>query len=154
MISHRKIINKLIKKNISISVAESCTGGLLSSSFTCQSGVSKIFNMGLITYSNKAKIDLLKISQTFLKKYGAVSKETAGKMSINLYKKTKSRMVISTTGIAGPLGGSVKKPVGLVFISIKYKKNMKIIKKNFKGSRIQIQKKTIIAIFNEINKLI
>tara|TARA_Y100001970_G_scaffold285175_1_gene404187 strand:- start:3158 stop:3622 length:465 start_codon:yes stop_codon:yes gene_type:complete len=154
MISHRKIINKLIKQNISISVAESCTGGLLSSSFTSQSGVSKIFNMGLITYSNKAKIDLLKISPTFLKKYGAVSEETAGKMSINLYKKTKSRMVISTTGIAGPLGGSVKKPVGLVFISIKYKKNMQIIKKKFKGSRIQIQKKTIITIFNEINKLI
>jgi len=154
MYLYKKIINKLIKKNISISVAESCTGGLLSSTFTSQSGISKIFNMGLITYSNKSKINLLKIPPNFLKKYGAVSEETANKMIINLYKKSKSQMVVSTTGIAGPSGGTAKKPVGLVFIGIKYKKITKVIKKNFKGTRIQIQKKTINSIFKEINKLV
>ena len=148
------IIAKLIKKKISISVAESCTGGLLSTNFTSQSGISKIFNMGLITYSNKSKINILKISPNFLKKYGAVSKETANIMVINLYKKSKSQMIISTTGIAGPSGGTAKKPVGLVFIGIKYKKITKIIKMKFKGTRIQIQKKTIITIFKEINKLV
>ena len=143
MYLYKKIINKLIKKNISISVAESCTGGLLSTNFTSQSGISKIFNMGLITYSNKSKINLLKIPPSFLNEYGAVSKETANKMVINLYKKSKSQLVVSTTGIAGPLGGNSNKPVGLVFIGIKYKKIKKVIKKNFKGTRLQIQKKTI-----------
>ena len=154
MYLYKKIINKLIKKNISISVAESCTGGLLSTNFTSQSGISKIFNMGLITYSNKSKINLLKIPPSFLNEYGAVSKETANKMVINLYKKSKSQLVVSTTGIAGPLGGNSNKPVGLVFIGIKYKKIKKVIKKNFKGTRLQIQKKKINTIFKEINKLI
>ena len=113
MYSYNKIIKKLLKKNITISIAESCTGGLLSSKFTSVAGISKIFNMGLITYSNKAKTDLLKISQNHLKKYGAVSHQTATLMVKNLQRLTKSKLCISTTGIAGPSGGTKSKACGL-----------------------------------------
>jgi len=104
MYSYKIIIKKLLKRNISISIAESCTGGLLSSKFTSVAGISKIFNMGLITYSNKSKSSLLKISQNDLKKYGAVSHQTAALMVKNLQRLTKSKLCISTTGIAGPSG--------------------------------------------------
>ena len=154
MYLHKKIIKKLLKRNISISVVESCTGGLLSSSFTSVAGISKIFNMGLITYSNKSKSSLLKISQNDLKKYGAVSHQTAAIMVKNLQKLTKSRLCISTTGIAGPTGGTKVKPVGLIFFGIKYRNKTIVLEKKFKGSRIQIQQKTIKAVFNEIAKLI
>ena len=154
MYLHKKIIKKLLKRNISISIAESCTGGLLSSSFTSFVGISKIFNMGLITYSNKSKSSLLKISQNDLKKYGAVSHQTAALMVKNLQKLTKSKLYISTTGIAGPTGGTKDKPVGLIFFGIKYRNKTIISEKKFKGSRMQIQQKTVKAIFIEIAKLI
>ena len=154
MYLHKKIIKKLLKRNISISIAESCTGGLLSSNFTSVVGISKIFNMGLITYSNKSKSSLLKISQNDLKKYGAVSHQTAALMVKNLQKLTKSKLCISTTGIAGPTGGTKDKPVGLIFFGIKYRNKTIISEKKFKGSRMQIQQKTVKAIFIEIAKLI
>jgi PncC family amidohydrolase len=154
MYLHKKIIKKLLKRNISISVVESCTGGLLSSSFTSVAGISKIFNMGLITYSNKSKSSLLKISQNDLKKYGAVSHQTAALMVKNLQKLTKSRLCISTTGIAGPTGGTKVKPVGLIFFGINYRNKTIVSEKKFKGSRIQIQQKTVKAVFIEIAKLI
>ena len=122
MYLHKKIIKKLLKRNISISVAESCTGGLLCSIFTSVAGISKIFNMGLITYSNKSKSSLLKIPQNDLKKYGAVSHQIAAIMVKNLQKLTKSRLCISTTGIAGPSGGTKVKPVGLIYFGIKIQK--------------------------------
>ena len=150
----RKTINKLIKKNITISVAESCTGGLLSATITSFNGVSKIYNMGLTTYSNKSKLTLLKIQPKILKKYGAVSKEIAENMVIKLKKISNSKLCISTTGIAGPSGGTKKKPVGLVYIGIMYNKKIIILEKKFKGSRNHIQKKTIFETFKIINDLI
>ena len=154
MYSYKIIIKKLLNRNITISVAESCTGGLLSSKFTSIAGISKIFNMGLITYSNKAKSNLLKISQNHLKKYGAVSHQTAALMVKNLYHLTKSKLCISTTGIAGPSGGTKAKPVGLIYFGIKYKNKTIILEKRFKGSRAQIQQKTIKSIFITLEKLI
>ena len=100
---YKKTINKLLKNNITISIAESFTGGLLSTKFTSEAGVSKIFNMGLVTYSNKAKTNLLKISNIYLKKYGAVSHQTATLMVKNLQKISNSKLCISTTGIAGSI---------------------------------------------------
>ena len=154
MYSYKKIIKKLLKRNISISIAESCTGGLLSSKFTSVAGISKIFNMGLITYSNKSKSSLLKISQNDLKKYGSVSHQTATLMVKNLQQLTKSKLCISTTGIAGPSGATKKKPVGLIYFGIKYKNKTIVLEKKFKGTRIQIQQKTVKAIFATLEKLI
>ena len=154
MYSYKIIIKKLLKRNISISIAESCTGGLLSSKFTSVAGISKIFNMGLITYSNKSKSSLLKISQNDLKKYGAVSHQTAALMVKNLQRLTKSKLCISTTGIAGPSGGTKVKPVGLIYFGIKYRNKTIILEKKFKGARIQIQQKTVKAIFTTLEKLI
>ena len=154
MPSFRTITNKLKKKKITVSVVESCTGGLLSSSFTEISGISSIFEMGLITYSNKSKINILGINHKKLKKYGAVSNEIAAEMILKLSKISKSKLCISTTGIAGPNGNSENKPIGLVFIGIKLIKKTHIIKKNFKGTRKQIQIKTVKFIFNYINNLI
>ena len=154
MYSYKKIIKKLLKRNISISIAESCTGGLLSSKFTSVAGISKIFNMGLITYSNKSKSSLLKISQNDLKKYGSVSHQTAALMVKNLQRLTKSKLCISTTGIAGPSGGTKAKPVGLIYFGIKYRNKTIILEKKYKGSRMQIQQKMVKAIFTTLEKLI
>ena len=154
MLLYKRIIKKLLKKNITISVAESCTGGLLSSTLTSESGISKIFNMGLITYSNKAKTNLLKISQNHLKNYGAVSHQTAVLMAQNLKKISKSKLCISTTGISGPLGGTKLKPVGLVFIGIIYQNKIIVLEKKFQGTRIQIQQKTVKSIFDTLERLI
>ena len=150
----KKIIDKLIKKNISISVAESCTGGLIANNITKYSGVSKIFSYGIITYSNKAKSKYLSVSKTNLSKFGAVSKEVAEDMINGLYKNEKTQICISTTGIAGPNGGTKLKPIGLVYIGIKVNKNNYIFKKIYKGKRLDIQRKTRDFIFNKINQLI
>ena len=150
-----KVVQKLIKKKLKISFAESCTGGLLSSSLTSISGSSKIFNLGLITYSNKAKINILKVPKKIIDKYGAVSKECCLSMVKNLSKISKANISVSITGIAGPNGGTKLKPVGLVYIGIK-KGNKITIKKNlFKNKkRMAIQKATVIRSFNTINKII
>ena len=149
-----KTINNLLLKDISISTAESCTGGLLSYNFIKHKGISKIFENGFICYSNESKIKFLKINKSILKKNGAVSSVIAKNMVENLFKITKSNLCITTTGIAGPTGGTKNKPVGLVFIAIKFKNKTKIFKKKFKGTRVQIQKKVISYIFKEINNLI
>ena len=154
MNSSRKVINKLIKKNISISVAESCTGGLISNTLVKHDGISKIYTFGLICYSNISKIKYLSVSKKTLNKYGAVSSNIAEEMINNLYKKEKTNITVATTGIAGPKGGTKIKPVGLVFIGIRYKKNNMIFKKNFSGNRLTIQRKTRNFIFNKINELI
>ena len=149
-----KIVKKLINKDISTSVAESCTGGLLSSKITSVSGVSKIFYLGLVVYSNQSKSTILNIPSKFIFKYGAVSSQLISKALHNLHKKTKSKLCICTTGIAGPTGGSKNKPVGLVFIGIRYKNKNIIIKKKYKGTRKQIQNKTVQDIFKKIDTLI
>ena len=139
-----KIVKLLIKKRLTVSFAESCTGGLLASSITSISGSSKIFNIGLVTYSNNAKIQFLKVPKKIITKYGAVSFETCLSMVENLSKISKSNISISITGIAGPKGGTKEKPVGLVYIGIK-KGSKTIIKKNlFKiKNRILIQEETV-----------
>ncbi len=150
-----KVVEKLIKKKLKVSFAESCTGGLLSSSITSISGSSKVFNLGIITYSNKAKVDILKVPNKIIKKYGAVSDECCLSMVENLSKISKANISISITGIAGPNGGTKLKPVGLVYIGIK-KGNKIIIKKNlFKNNnRISIQKITVSTVLNIIDKII
>ena len=139
-----KILKLLTKKKLTVSLAESCTGGLLASSITSFSGSSKVFNMGLVTYSNNAKVKLLKVPKKTITKYGAVSYETCLSMVKNLSKISKANISISITGVAGPNGGTKEKPVGLVYIGLK--KGSKIfIKKNlFKSKkRISIQKATV-----------
>ena len=139
-----KIVKLLTKKKLTVSFAESCTGGLLASSITSISGSSKVFNMGLVTYSNNAKVKLLQVPKKTITKYGAVSYETCLSMVQNLSKISKSNISISITGVAGPNGGTKEKPVGLVYIGLK-KGSKIIIKKNlFKSKkRISIQKTTV-----------
>ena len=150
----KKILNKLIVKNISVSTAESCTGGLLAYNFVKNTDSSKVFKGGFITYSNEMKIKELKVKKGSLKKNGAVSYQVAEEMVEGLYKKNKTKICISTTGIAGPGGSTQNKPVGLVYIGIRFNKKKIIIKKNFKGTRIQIQKKCVNFILKYLNKLI
>jgi len=150
-----KIVQKLIKKKLKISFAESCTGGLLSSTITSISGSSKVFNLAFVTYSNKAKIDLLKVPKKILNKYGAVSKECCLLMVKNLSKISKANISVSITGIAGPNGGTKLKPVGLVYIGIK--KSNKIIIKEYKFKskiRRSIQNLTVKEAIKTILKLI
>ena len=139
-----KLHKELIKKNITLSIAESCTGGLLSSKFTRLSGSSKYFQMGLVTYSNDAKIKILKVKKKIIDKYGAVSPECCRAMVKGLSRISKSKINISITGIAGPNGGTKDKPVGLVYIGLT-KRNKTIVSKNFfkKKDRKSIQNKTV-----------
>ena len=150
-----KLVKKLKQKKLKIAFAESCTGGMLSSTITSIPGSSKVFNLGLVTYSNKAKINILKVRKEIISKYGAVSKECCVSMVNNLSKISKANISVSITGIAGPNGGTKLKPVGLVYIGIKKGKKI-IIKENlFKNkNRITIQKATVIASINVINKII
>ena len=140
----QKIIKKLTRKGLKLSFAESCTGGLLSSTITSINGSSKVFEMGLVTYSNQSKTKLLGVPKKIITKFGAVSHETCYSMVNNLKKISRSDINISITGIAGPNGGTKLKPVGLVFIGIKKGKKI-LIKKNIfkKKKRKSIQKLTV-----------
>ena len=151
-----QIIRELIKKKITISTAESCTGGLLASKITSISNASNIFNLGLVTYSNSAKLKILKVNPKTLKKYGAVSQQVCKEMVQNLFKLSKSKISISVTGIAGPNGGTNLKPVGTVYVGVKYSKKIKIYLFNFnkKFSRNKIQNLTVVSIFQIIKGLI
>ena len=142
-LSH-KIVKLLKKKRLKISFVESCTGGLLSSSITSISGSSKVFTLGLVTYSNQAKINILKVPKKIIIKHGAVSYETCLSMVKNLNKISKTSIAVSITGIAGPKGGTKQKPVGLVYIGIK-KGNKLLVKKYFfkNKKRQQIQRATV-----------
>jgi PncC family amidohydrolase len=149
-----KLLKKLIIKNISVSTAESCTGGLLAYSFIKNKDSSKIFKGGYVTYSNEMKINELNVRKVSLEKNGAVSYQIAEEMIKGLYQKNKTNICISTTGIAGPGGATKNKPVGLIYIGIRLNKKKIIIKKKFKGTRIQIQKKCVYFIFKYLDKLI
>jgi len=152
---NQKVIALLKSKKLKISIAESCTGGLLSSAVTSVNGSSQVFVMGLVTYSNKAKTTVLKITKKLIKKYGAVSIQCCSAMVNNLSKISKSNICISITGIAGPKGGSKQKPVGLVYIGIKIGKKIIINKINFKNKgRVYIQKQTVKKSLNLLLKLI
>ena len=146
---------KLIKKKITISVAESCTGGLLAHNLTKLANSSKYFQMGLTTYSNHSKNKILNVNKDIIKKYGSVSKECCNAMVQNLSKISKSKINVSITGIAGPGGGTKDKPVGLVYIGIR-KGNKIIVKKNlFKSKkRDLIQKKTVKEVLKIIKNII
>ena len=149
------LFKKMVKKKIKISVVESCTGGMLASKIISHSGASKIFHLGLITYSNQAKIKLLKINKSIIKKFGAVSYECCLSMVNNLAKISKSNINVSVTGIAGPKGGTKEKPVGLVYIGIK-KGNKTIVRKTYFKSknRSSIQKSTVNKALNMIENII
>tara|TARA_B100001121_G_scaffold232554_1_gene205831 strand:- start:287 stop:751 length:465 start_codon:yes stop_codon:yes gene_type:complete len=146
---------KLIKKKLTISVAESCTGGLLAHNFTKLANSSKYFKMGLTTYSNEAKTKILKINKNIINKYGAVSHECCKAMVQNLSKISKSKINLSITGIAGPGGGSKEKPVGLVYIGFKKGKTLLIKEKKFKSkNRNSIQKLTVKEVIKTVINLI
>ena len=138
------ILNKLVKKKITISFAESCTGGLLSSSITSLKGSSKVFSLGLVVYSNQSKIKILKVSEKNIKKYGAVSNQVCLNMVKNACKLGKTKMAVSVTGIAGPTGATKKKPVGLVYIGIKRANKVKVNRYLIKNKgRSNIQKTAV-----------
>ena len=146
---------KLIQKKLTISVAESCTGGLLAHNLTKLANSSNYFKMGLTTYSNQAKIKILKVNKNLIKKYGTVSKECCISMVKNLSKISKSKINISITGIAGPGGASKNKPVGLVYIGIKKGKTLLIKENRFKSKkRNLIQTLTVYEVIKTILKLI
>ena len=151
----QRIVKLLSKKRLKLSFAESCTGGLLSSSITSISGSSKVFTLGLVSYSNQAKIKILKVPKKIIIKHGAVSYETCLSMVRNLNKISKTNVSVSITGVAGPKGGTKLKPVGLVYIGIK-KGNKTLIKKFlFKiKKRNLIQKATVNQAFKMILKII
>jgi nicotinamide-nucleotide amidase len=149
------IVKKLNKKGLKISFAESCTGGLLASEITSVNGASKVFGLGLVTYSNQAKISVLKVNKNIIKKYGAVSPECCEAMVKNLAKISKAQINVSITGIAGPNGGTKTKPVGLVYIGVKNKNKILITKNIFKQkSRKAIQNATVNRVFRIINSII
>jgi nicotinamide-nucleotide amidase len=146
---------KLIKKKLTISVAESCTGGLLAHNLTKLANSSKYFQMGLTTYSNQAKIKILKVNKSIIKKYGAVSHECCKAMVRNLSKISKSKINISITGIAGPGGATKNKPVGLIYIGIKKGKTLLVKENRFKSNnRNSIQKSTVREVIKIVLNLI
>ena len=149
------LVKRLIKKKLRISLAESCTGGMLASSITSISGASKVFNLGLVTYSNDVKINILKVNKKIIQKHGAVSAECCEAMVKCLSKISKAHINVSITGIAGPKGGTKTKPVGLVYIGVK-KSNKLLITKNLfkKKTRSAIQKSTVNRALELVNYLI
>ena len=147
----KSLIKILAKKKLKISVVESCTGGLLASKITSTSGASKVFNLGFVTYSNQAKIKILKVNKNIIQKYGAVSHECCSMMVNNLSKISKANINFSITGIAGPKGGTKSKPVGLVYIGIKKGNKISVNKCLFKSKkRSSIQKSTVNKALNLI----
>ena len=155
MALNKNIVSLLLRKKQKIAIAESCTGGMLSSAITSVSGSSKVFTIGLVTYSNQSKTSILKVPEKIIKKFGAVSVQCCLAMVNNLSKISKSKVCISITGIAGPKGGSKQKPVGLVYIGIRVGKKVVVNKCNFKNKgRIFIQKQTVKKSLNLLAQLI
>ena len=151
----KNLVKILTKKKLKIAFAESCTGGKLASELTSISGASKVFSLGLVTYSNQAKINVLKVNKNIIQKYGAVSPECCQAMVNNLEKISKAQINVSITGIAGPNGGSKTKPVGLVYIGIKKNNKLFISKNIFKQkNRLSIQNATVKKTFKIIKSLI
>ena len=150
-----RIINDLIQKKITVATAESCTGGLLAAAFTSYSGVSAIYQSGMITYSNDAKKQFLKVSPESLRRHGAVSRQVCAQMCFHLAKSSKCQLTLATTGVAGPGGGTKTKPVGLVYAGVCYQKTIYIKKLQFssKLSRLQIQKGTVKECFEMIKEI-
>ncbi|SUY45579.1 competence damage-inducible protein A [Clostridium putrefaciens] len=148
---------KLIKENLTIASAESCTGGMLSSKLVNVPSISKVFIEGAVTYSNQSKMGRLSVKKETLEKYGAVSKETAIEMAEGIAKSARTDIGISTTGIAGPEGGTSEKPVGLVYIGLYIKGNTLVKELNIKGSRERVRTRATMEALNflrlELNKI-
>ena len=151
-----RIINDLIQKKITVATAESCTGGLLAAAFTSYSGVSAIYQSGMITYSNDAKKQFLKVSPESLRRHGAVSRQVCAQMCFHLAKISKCQLTLATTGVAGPGGGTKTKPVGLVYAGVCYQKTIYVKKLQFASqlSRLQIQKGTVKECFVMIKEIL
>jgi len=132
----KNIINEFTERKIQIAIAESCTGGYISHVITNISGASKVFERGVVSYSNQAKIDILNVDSDTLKKYGAVSEPVARQMAENLRKIANVDVSVSTTGIAGPTGATPGKPIGLVFIGFSTEKETIVKKHEFNTDRI------------------
>lgn len=147
-------LDKIINSNRSVSVAESCTGGMLSGEFTKNPGASRYFDRGFVTYSNESKNQTLHVSNHILDNYGAVSEETCSAMLEGLYGHTFSDICIAVTGIAGPGGGSDDKPVGTVYIGVLVDYEVKVKRFNFTGDRHTIQRRTILNALNMIRESI
>ncbi len=148
------VIRTLIDKKITIATAESCTGGMLGKEITSVSGASEIYGFGFITYANEAKMKLLGVKEETLEKYGAVSEQTAMEMAIGARKNAGSTIAVSTTGIAGPGGGTKEKPVGLVYISLAYDGGAQVKKLNLKGDRDSVRTQTCENVFNFIDEFL
>jgi nicotinamide-nucleotide amidase len=144
----------LVSKGLTISVAESCTGGSLSSSLTSISGASSYFNCGFITYSNQSKIDMLGVNPESIEMYGAVSEKVAHEMVTGAGQRSHSNLAVSITGIAGPSGGSVSKPVGMVCIGFFYDGNVTTTTQFFSGSRSDIVSQSIAFALVELSSKI
>lgn len=148
----KELVRKLIEKKLIIATAESCTGGLLAKKITDVSGSSEIFEMGLVSYANRIKNEFLEVPNEVLNTVGAVSEETAKQMALGITKLAKSDIGVGITGIAGPTGGSAQKPVGLVYYSIYFKKEDKLVVKKLllKGSRAEVREETTEIVIKEI----
>ncbi len=143
--------NALTKKKFRIALAESCTGGLVCQHLTNIPGSSFWFDRGFVTYSNESKMELLKVSQTSLTKFGAVSKEIASEMALGALNASHADIALSITGIAGPLGGSIEKPIGTVFFAIAYQNKVVFnVSKIFPGSRENIRESSCLFALNQV----
>lgn len=144
----------LIKNNLKISTAESCTGGMIASRLVSVPGISDVFLEGAVTYANEAKVRTLNVKEETLKKYGAVSEETAREMAEGMAKRTGSDIAVVTTGIAGPGGGTEEKPVGLVYIGLYYKGEVYVCKNVFNGNRQKVRTKATVTALDMVRRKI
>ncbi len=142
-----KLFELLQKNNLTISTAESCTGGMIASAITDVSGSSNFFGMGVVTYSNDAKMKLIGVGKETLDKFGAVSEQTAKQMAEGVLKLADSDISVAVTGIAGPTGGTVEKPVGLVYIGVSGRYGTFVYKNNFDGTRDDVRRQTVYRAF-------
>jgi competence/damage-inducible protein cinA len=142
----------LVKKELTIATAESCTGGLIAGTLVNYPGISSVFTHGVVTYSNEAKMQLLGVQEKTLESYGAVSEETAAEMVEGLIRLTKARIGISVTGIAGPGGGTAEKPVGLVYAGLYIDGKVSVRRLNFKGGRQEIRNETVVTVLNWLRR--
>ncbi|MCR5145623.1 MAG: CinA family protein [Lachnospiraceae bacterium] len=139
MFLEQDIVNRLIEMHFTVATAESCTGGMIASSIVDISGASECFHQGFVTYSEEAKINNLHVKPETIDKYGVVSAEVAREMAVNVKEITNSSFGLSTTGVAGPGGGTNKTPVGRVFIACAYLDKVRVIKCTLKGNRYQVR---------------
>jgi len=149
----QKIIDIFTEKKISIAIAESCTGGYICHIFTNISGASNVFERGVVSYSNAAKIEFLNVDAEVIEEYGAVSENVAEQMARNIREISKVDIGIGITGIAGPTGGSKEKPVGLVYIGFSTERKTIIEKRIFNTDRIKFKKKVLNVVLTYLEKI-